>query len=124
MTTTFHQSKRLWELGVRKLPDDMYSRQAGSDKFTLGLDGSFCVIVEQYPAYNAEELSSMIRGDLEIVRRDGETGYAYYTFGSFKDEDGIEYWGQVCGSTLTEALGNRLIHDLENNIITLEEINK
>ncbi len=30
----------------------------------------------------------------------------------------------IHGSTLTEALGNKLIHDLENGIITAGEVNK
>jgi len=115
------QAKRLWELGVRKLPEDMYSRQAGSDKFTLGLDGSFCVIVEQFPAYNAEELIKLLRSKEHIsieIYSHGD-GFLFHQEGSFvAGED------DIYGNTLTEALCNKLIYDIENGIITPEEINK
>jgi len=118
VTINLEQAKRLWELGVRKLPEDMYSRQAGSDKFTLGLDGSFCVIVEQYPAYSVEELIAMMQGDYEIRMNTNKTVDITVWYERYK---GYDYFK---GNTLTEVLCNKLIYDIENGIITVEEINK
>lgn len=125
MTITLQQAKRLSELGVRKEAYFCWMKSDDWDNYVVRTDLERQLTPEilsyVYPAYNAEELVSMIKGDLEIVRSEEMT---FYTFCQMKDEDGIEYFGQVHGSTLTEALANKLIYDLENGIITAEDVNK
>jgi hypothetical protein len=124
MTITFEQAKKLHELGVRKHSEKAWWYHEHIDHPIVDISGrmGYGKIEPVAHAYSAEELLAMMsHGDLEIVRSENAT---YYTFCLMKDVDGVEYWGQVNGATLTEALGNKVIHDLENNIITIEEINK
>lgn len=125
MTTTLDQSRKLYELGVRKESEKGWAwtdweHSPEPEPFELislpGTNRDYYSTL--YPAYNAEELIAMMqlnnRPQLMIVY------------------DRINKWQVmlldihpvVLGDNITQALATRLIYDLENNIISLEEINK
>lgn len=124
MTITLDQARKLHELGVRKKPlkywGVMNEDYRGKPRIVDGWAdlGIYDVV---YPAYNAEELIKLLRAKEHIqidIYSHGD-GFMFHQEGSWvAGEDDIH------GSTLTEALGNKLIHDLENGIITAGEVNK
>jgi len=125
MTITLAQAKRLSELGVRKEAYWSWTHWKVSGESGL-YHTSSCNRQQlkegrNYPAYNAEELIKLLRAKEHIqidIYSHGD-GFMFHQEGSWvAGEDDIH------GSTLTEALGNKLIHDLENGIITAGEVNK
>lgn len=121
MTINIDQSRKLCELGVKKAGLKVWGVKLHEIKekppFYYLTDswmdiGRYSFV---YPAYDAEELISMLKGDLYMFR--GESGWWWC---------GEEY-GDPCehgGATVTEALANKLIYDIENGITTIEEVNK
>lgn len=114
MTINLEQARKLHELGVTKFAEERYSRQANSDKFALNVDWSYCVIVEEYWAYDTEELVAMLEGSYRIA----VCGDKSVRIGSDCYTETFE------GTTITEALCNKLIYDIENGITTIDEVNK
>lgn len=121
MTITLDQARKLHELGVRKKPlkywgvmnEDYRGKPRIADAWTdLGI---YDVV---YPAYNAEELFSMIEGGYDINVCEEKTVQVAAWYDVYQ---GCEYFR---ANTITEALADKLIHDLENGIISVEEVNK
>ncbi len=120
MNINLEQAKRLWELGVRRKASKAWYLEDIRDIWRLGKyhqykEGTY---VARCSAYNAEELISMMQGDYEIRLNADKTVDITVWYERYK---GYDYFK---GNTLTEALCNKLIYDIENGIITPEEINK
>lgn len=123
MTINLNQARKLAELGVIKQSEKIWAEiiaLTGDESFILSTPNVLCSKIIHttgvfYPAYNAEELLGMLKGCLEIYRHPSEKR-TWQICG--------EYGEPIYGATLTEALCNKLIHDLENGIISVEEINK
>lgn len=124
MTISIEQAKKLHELGVRRKPlkywGVMNEDHRGEPRIVDGWAdlGIYDVV---YPAYSAEELIKLLRAKEHIpidIYSHGD-GFMFHQEGSFvAGED------DIYGATLTEALGNKLIYDLENGIVSVEEVNK
>ena len=116
-TITLNQAKRLAELGVERKINHGYYWRLSDDKLAW-----VCVLViysevkHGIPAYSAEELIKLLRAKehIQIEIYSHGDGFMFYQEGK---ED-------IYGATLTEALCNKLIYDLENGITTIEEVNK
>jgi len=128
MTLNLQQAKRLNELGVRKKAQFVWFTVYADNKYWDKIlyegkltEDDIAASETIYPAYNAEELIKLLRAKEHIqidIYSHGD-GFMFHQEGSWvAGEDDIH------GSTLTEALGNKLIHDLENGIITAGEVNK
>lgn len=128
MTINLQQAKRLNELGVRKKAQFVWFTVYADNKYWDKIlyegkltEDDIAASETIYPAYNAEELIKLLRAKEHIqidIYSHGD-GFMFHQEGSWvAGEDDIH------GSTLTEALGNKLIHDLENGIITAGEVNK
>lgn len=123
MTITLNQAQKLHELGVRKKPlkywgvmdEDYRGKPRITDAWT-----DTGIYDHIYPAYSAEELLKMNRSTMIITIYDDGTTIAIQS----DKNDENQYLEIESGTTLTEALGNKLIHDLENGIITAGEVNK
>lgn len=125
MTINLEQAKRLWELGVRKKSRFVWFTVYADNKYwdKILYEGKLTeddlnAAETILPAYNAEELISMMQGDYEIRLNADKTVDITVWYERYK---GYDYFK---GNTLTEALCNKLIYDIENGIITPEEINK
>lgn len=121
MTINLEQAKRLWELGVRKEAEKSWAVWELIGEQSLYLTSS-CKDMrfkegKTYYAYNAEELIAMIKTPMMFSINNG-----YVTMQASNSEQ-ITYL-ELAKITLTEALANKLIYDIENGIITPEEINK
>lgn len=124
MTINLDQARKLCELGVEvKAEKDWRHDYKGNATIVRNYGGTRQpqMGVSYLPAYNAEELIKLLRSKEHIqidIYSHGD-GFMFHQEGSFvAGED------DIYGSTLTEALGNKLIHDLENGIITAGEVNK
>lgn len=128
MTLNLQQAKRLNELGVRKKAQFVWFTVYADNKYWDKIlyegkltEDDIAASETIYPAYNAEELIKLLRAKEHIqidIYSHGD-GFMFHQEGSWvAGEDDIH------GSTLTEALGNKLIHDLENGIVTAEDVNK
>ena len=124
MTLNLQQAKRLNELGVRKKAQFVWFTVYADNKYWDKIlyegkltEDDIAASETIYPAYNAEELISMIKNPVMIsidngrviMRSDNHQQNTY--FGRNKP-------------TLTEALGNKLIHDLESGAVAAEDVNK
>ena len=124
MNINLEQAKRLWELGVEKEAYFMwrsYNGKAELWKFNRTMYITPVMNVWFYPAYNAEELIKLLRSKEHIpieIYSHGD-GFMFHN-----DRLSTSSKGDIYGTTLTEALANKLIYDIENGIITVEEINK
>lgn len=121
MTITLEQARKLCELGVRKRAE---KRWYGEE-----IDGIVCWETERTKsynvpssdkpyAYNAEELFSMIEGGYDINVCEEKTAQVVAWYDVYQ---GCEYFR---ANTLTEALADKLIFDIENGIVTVEDVNK
>lgn len=122
MTITLQQAKRLSELGVRKKAQFVWFTVYADNKYWDKIlyegkltEDDIAASETIYPAYNAEELISMIKGCFSV--------HVYLDKSAIAVNEPLDMFG-YSGDTLTEALGNKLIHDLENGIITAGEVNK
>lgn len=117
MTITLNQARKLAELGVRKKTDYCWIDEG--NHFPPRLQLSIRCHGHPY-AYNAEELLGMLKGDLEMYRFEGECTVSTAVNHDKPSQDCTTFYG----ATLTEALCNKLIFDLENGVVTVEEVNK
>jgi len=122
MTITLDQARKLHKLGVRKESDFYYCSYKG-EQFNKYYKLQIIQNTFKYafPAYNAEELIKLLRAKehIQIDIYSHDDGFMFHQEGSWvAGEDDIH------GSTLTEALANKLIFDLENGIVSIEEVNK
>lgn len=123
MTINLQQAKKLHELGVRKKPlkywgvmdEDYRGKPRITDAWT-----DTGIYDHIYPAYSAEELLKMNRSTMIITIYDDGTTIAIQS----DKNDENQYLEIESGTTLTEALCNKLIHDLENGIVSLDEVNE
>lgn len=124
MTISLTQARKLQSLGVDKFAEkSWWSNPVQTDEPFLdscNADVDACYLLHIAQAYNAEELLGMLKGDLEIYRFEGECTVSTAVNHSNPSQDCTTFYG----ATLTEALGNKLIYDLENGIITAEEANR
>lgn len=122
MTISIEQAKKLHELGVMKASE---KRWYGEE-----IDGIVCWETEYTKsynvpsinkpyAYNAEELVGMMKYMGVTLEQKNDVWYCY-TY----DGEPEQIYATIYGATLTEALGNKLICDLENGIVSLEEVNR
>lgn len=122
MTINLQQAKRLHELGVRKKAQFVWFTVYADNKYwdkilyegkltedDIAASETIC------PAYDAEELISMIKGCFSV--------HVHLDKSAIAVNEPLDMFG-YSGDTLTEALGNKLIHDLENGVITSGEVNK
>jgi hypothetical protein len=116
MTITLDQSRKLWELGVRKEAGKSYQNLPERLGIRTTPTPEQIAARYHYPAYNAEELIAMMQGMYQIYIRQDKRVEIYTE--PYSDEKTPMY------NTLTQALCNKLIYDIENGIITVEEINK
>lgn len=117
MTINIDQARELHELGVRKFAD-IYYHQLYSGEWSLNEDPSHVLVINSLPAYNAEELISMIKGHFDVIINKDKSVEINTWCDKFK---GYDYFK---ANTLTEALANKLIYDIENRIVSIEEVNK
>lgn len=119
MTISLTQARKLQSLGVDKYAEkSWWSNPVQTDGPFLdscNADVDACYLLHIAQAYNAEELLGILKGVLEIYRHPSEKR-TWQICG--------EHGEPIYGATLTEALGNKLIYDLENGIITAEEANR
>ena len=128
MTINLEQAKRLRELGVRKNSQFVWCTVYADNKYwdKILYEGKLTeddlnAFETILPAYNAEELIKLLRSKehMPIEIYSHGDGFMFHQEGSFAaGED------DIYGNTLTEALADKLIFDIENGIITPEEINK
>ena len=115
-TITLDPARKLWELGVRKEAERCYQNLPERLGMRTTPTPEQIAARYHYPAYNAEELIAMMDGMYQIYIRQDKRVEIYTD--PYSDEKTPMY------DTLTEALCNKLIYDIENGIITVEEINK
>ncbi len=120
MTINLQQAKKLHELGVRKKRGESHWFIRGSYDVDFRLwHGKDCPCDKNHlPAYSAEELLKMNRSTMIIT-----ITVVHIAIQSDKNDEN-QYFEIESGTTLTEALCNKLIYDLENGIVSLEEVNK
>lgn len=120
MTINLTQARRLQSLGVDKYAEkSWWSNPVQTDEPFLdscNADVDACYLLHIAQAYNAEELLGMLKNPLMFSITNG-----YVTMQA--DINGQITYLEFAKITLTEALGNKLIYDLENGIITAEEVN-
>lgn len=115
MPINLTQAQKLQELGVRikslkvwgVMNEDYRGKPRIADTWT-----DTGIYDNTYSAYNAEELLTMLDRKFTIAPY-GDNEWMCSSIGRIH-----------CGANLTEALGNKLIHDIENGIVLVEEINK
>lgn len=123
MTINLDQAKKLHELGVRKKPlkywgvmdEDYRGKPRITDAWT-----DTGIYDHIYPAYNSEELVGMLKADLEIYRFEGDWTISTAMNHGNPSQDCTVFYA----ATLTEVLGDKLIHDLENGIVSLEDVSR
>ncbi len=112
---TLDQARKLCELGVEKEAYFMWRSHNGKSELWKFTKTAPVMDVRFYPAYNAEELIAMMDGMYQIYIRQDKRVEIYTD--PYSDEKTPMY------DTLTQALAAKLIYDIENGIITVEEIN-
>lgn len=124
MTINLNQARKLAELGVEVCTRLLFRVDSRGCTTINGYAGGEPNKTARYPqmgvsileAYNAEELLGMMKGQkLSIYKTDSD--WCCY-------DSSVYPFISHYGATLTEALGNKLIHDLENGVVTVEEVNK
>lgn len=124
MTINLNQARKLAELGVKRDAEKILAWST-NNKYELFITSEieipdlYC-LPNVFPAYNAEELLGMLKGDLEMYRFEGECTASTAVNHDKPSQDCTTFYG----ATLTEALCNKLIFDLENGVVTVEEVNK
>ena len=130
MTITIEQAKRLAKLGVEVHARFLFRVDERGYTIINGYAGGSVnkmirypqMGIQMYEAYNAEELIAMgIKGVEITIHYDGSIGVI-----QLYEVERIDTYSSTTfyGDTLAEALCNKLIHDIENKRVTVEEINK
>ena len=122
MTISLNQARKLAELGVKRDAEKILAWST-NNKYELFITSEieipdlYC-LPNVFPAYNAEELLGMMEGGYDINVCEEKTVQVAAWYDMYQ---GCEYFR---AATLTEALCNKLIFDLENGVVTVEEVNK
>lgn len=115
MTITFKQAQELSELGVHKPKSEKLYYHLDSGRIELAHCQKYgwrdCPYT--YHAYNFEELVLMNVGVYEI------TIYNDKSFSIVNQKT----WTVHEGANITQALGNKLIHDIKSGIVKVEDLN-
>ena len=123
MTINLNQARKLAELGVKRKTLKYWGVMNAGYRGTPRIADAWTdlgIYDNVLPAYNAEELLGMLKGDLEMYRFEGECTASTAVNHDKPSQDCTTFYG----ATLTEALCNKLIFDLENGVVTVEEVNK
>ena len=124
MTINLMQAQKLQELGVKVKAQFVWFTVYADNKYWAKIlyegkltEDDLAASETIYPAYNAEELLTMLKNEILIST---SNGYVVMITGRNYQVTPLE----LAKITLTEALANKLIYDLENGIVSLEEVNK